>query len=694
MKLPSLLALTRPTLGGSRAGALVFLGLLAGATSCAFAAAGSRSTLPATLHGSVSYRLDGDLEGGSEVHLEVAATDLVFTRMDGYSDERHVFYGGAGTFSIGGKGGYAEECTYSGSKATPWHGVSVILDRETGTCEAGIGLNLHSRCEYDFDGVVHVDEIDFAWNEFRLPGSWHEQGGTLAVEVGTDDEWTGPHPWGGIRGKWKRVFTLSASGTRVVPPFVIQGTARYEKIPLTPQGLQVQNPLPLPIIGARVQAVDAPSGAVLAESETGQDGGYELRGTSDGTAYVRVIAETDSARVFEVVSGDQYSVRSPTVSLETGSATVDVLALDSNRGSGPFNILDVIRKANALVHGASAGIQLPRIDVRWATNYAGGTYFKPVTNEAYIRGSRSSDSDEFDDAVIAHEYGHFLAHHFSRLEGPGGAHYIGERLDPRLAWSEGWANFFGCSVIRSPLYVDSQASGTFSLDLERNRLPGDTPGIWSEHSVGSTLWDLFDEPPDSGDSITLGFGPVWTAFTGDLRQHRFVYLIDFCEALVGDSGALAKRVGSILKERRLRYVAGASPPVDIPFPTPIASGKLERGGVDSIATARINLYDSAGYFDFPLRSERTVTLRLKTLRSGTPQAANLDLALLDADGQFLAGAATLGGVGSSERIQVRLPAGTYVIVVLSYSADPNNPNGYRLNAGEYSLEATYSSARR
>ena len=57
--------------------------------------------------------------------------------------------------------------------------------------------------------------------------------------------------------------------------------------------------------------------------------------------------------------------------------------------------------------------------------------------------------------MIAHEYGHFLMASFSRESSPGGNHSFGEQLDPRLAWSEGWGNFFGAATTGSAHYIDT-----------------------------------------------------------------------------------------------------------------------------------------------------------------------------------------------------------------------------------------------
>lgn len=77
-------------------------------------------------------------------------------------------------------------------------------------------------------------------------------------------------------------------------------------------------------------------------------------------------------------------------------------------------------------------------------------------NELYINGGRlgnvaSEDTDQFDDAVIIHELGHRVEDACGKMDSPGGTHYGQYRIDPRLAWSEGWGNFFGAHIIRNNL---------------------------------------------------------------------------------------------------------------------------------------------------------------------------------------------------------------------------------------------------
>src|SRR5262249_51946071 len=163
------------------------------------------------------------------------------------------------------------------------------------------------------------------------------------------------------------------------------------------------------------------------------------------------------------------------------------------RNSGAFNILEAVERGNDLVLHADPRISLPAFTIYWSvknTNKSGnvsaglvgGTFFNLSAGTAYILGDSATDSDEFDDAVIIHEYAHMLAVKFSRDDSPGSAHVLGDMLDPRVAWSEGFANFFSSAARNDAIYRDSYGPNGVNLlryNLEDNVPAGDHPGYWS-----------------------------------------------------------------------------------------------------------------------------------------------------------------------------------------------------------------------
>ncbi|MBI5137046.1 MAG: hypothetical protein HZA24_06870 [Nitrospirae bacterium] len=119
---------------------------------------------------------------------------------------------------------------------------------------------------------------------------------------------------------------------------------------------------------------------------------------------------------------------------------------------GAFNILDVALGGFRFVERTWAR-DLPDLQVTWRQDAGGGTYFAgkvrfgSAVDTINIKGETLSDSDEYDDDIVLHEFGHFALSRLSDDNSPGGTHYInGSTQDARLAWSEGWANFFSALV--------------------------------------------------------------------------------------------------------------------------------------------------------------------------------------------------------------------------------------------------------
>lgn len=486
---------------------------------------------------------------------------------------------------------------------------------------------------------------------------------------------------------------------------VVQGFVTYEKIPATTQGLRFNAAERRPAVGVPVEVVvpttpgtNLTINPVLGRAFTDANGFYQIPlGLNEPTTvYVRVRAECENARVLSPFGGTPYLYRLGDFMLEIDqTAGQDLALIDGDRSSGPFNILADIRAANAALRAVAPEIVIPPVTLYWATNYRNGTFFSPSTKSISINGDRGVNADEFDDSVILHEYGHFLAATFSRDDSMGGTHALGDRLEPCTAFSEGWATFLGQTVLGDPTYIDtfgSNGSTAFTFNLELNAPSWDKPGYWSEFSVASTLWDVADAAVDAGDELTLGFGPVWKVMNGGLRAETKVYLIDFCDVLARESAAepaVATGVTAILKERGITYTAGATPSVPNPYPAPLAPSQVATGLVDSTFPTnrayRGNQFDASAVYSFTLASAATVDLLLQITGSRIPANADLDLWLLGRNGEGIAYSLQVNGIGGTERITRTLPAGTYLVRIESSYWNGIN---YVYNTAEYRLALT------
>lgn len=321
----------------------------------------------------------------------------------------------------------------------------------------------------------------------------------------------------------------------------ISGTISYERVPFsatTGGGLDYANIQTLPARGVVVQALGA-SDCVINSTFTDNSGAYSLNVTANADVKIRARAQTvntvGATWDFEVLdntesnalyvldgqsvdSGSDNSVRNLTAASGwTGSS------YGAARSAAPFAILDSIYDAIQKVVAVDATVVLDDADVFWSVNNSTangsiangeiGTSFYSG-DEMYILGTANSDTDEFDGHVIIHEWGHYFEDNLSRSESIGGQHSIGDKLDFRLALGEGFGNAFSGMVTDDPAYRDSSGASQgsdFEVNVETNATVN--TGWFSEGSVQTILYDIYDATGDADDSVSLGFAPIYNAMT-------------------------------------------------------------------------------------------------------------------------------------------------------------------------------------
>lgn len=308
----------------------------------------------------------------------------------------------------------------------------------------------------------------------------------------------------------------------------LSGTVVYEDKPYNSAGFTGTTVLK-PVRYADVEAVRCADSVVLGSGKTNALGGYTLNFSNGGSSgvYIRVLGKTQSdtnhiANVTIMNNTFQDNVMSivttPVDDGLTPTATADVTATAASRLGGLFNILDnYITAGEFLKNSAGIASALPLLTVYWEANST-GTFFDPSSQAIFVSGA-NTDQDEYDDDVVLHEFGHYVASNFSKDDSPGGQHTFGDSTeDVRLAWSEGWATFFSAAVRNNGTLVDNSPFGpTLSFSLET--YDGMNQYTTNETAVAAVLWDAFDTAT-SGGSVTeasdnlSGFGPIWSVVNG------------------------------------------------------------------------------------------------------------------------------------------------------------------------------------
>lgn len=302
------------------------------------------------------------------------------------------------------------------------------------------------------------------------------------------------------------------------------------------QGLDYQSVVALPARGVVVQLLNS-SGAVVASTHTDGQGYYHFATPKNALVRVRVAAQLvgEASAVWDIQVRDntagnaQYVMDGALVdSGENATQTRNIHApsgwtgeaYGASRSAGPFAILDSLYDAVHTVVGADPYVVLPPLMVYWSVRniaisgkpsngHIGTSFFTSNGPSIYLLGAADNDSDEYDRAVIQHEFGHYLEHQVGRTESIGGSHSQTSRLDMRVAFGEAWGNAFAGMASGDPLYRDSlgdKQSLGFTIDVAARRHRNQ--GWFSEATIQTLLYDLFDGENDGSDAIELGFRPL------------------------------------------------------------------------------------------------------------------------------------------------------------------------------------------
>jgi len=353
----------------------------------------------------------------------------------------------------------------------------------------------------------------------------------------------------------------------------ISGVAAYEDKAYDTTGLLTQSTKP--IRNGLVYVISIDGFGIIATGMTASDGTFSFTNINHsaprGGVYIQVWTQNTSSQITvknDSVEAAVYSVIS--ISLDDSlsstflNTTIVASALDVG---GAFNILDVAVEASEFVQAActpTAPCIPPPLTLYWETGNGEGSAFSNTPNSIVIGagdfGSNPS-GDEYDDAVIAHEYGHFILSHFSSDQSLGGAHFLTDhQQDIRLSWSEGWATFFSSAARNDPSYVDTGASGVLDIVFELEKyasaqiLTLSQVVIYStsEIAVAGVLWDLYDHPVSDDDLVAgVPFETILEAVQG--MTITSTTLESFWQILETQDPAIANGFLAILQERQIEF---------------------------------------------------------------------------------------------------------------------------------------------
>jgi hypothetical protein len=455
------------------------------------------------------------------------------------------------------------------------------------TANAGPDQNVGENSTVDLDGTGSSDPdgdtLTYAWTQTDGPGvslsnvnsaqpSFTAPGVTagntliLGFQLTVDD---------GVNSATDSVEVTVSEGLPVV---TVAGRLRYEFVPPNAncRGLNFNRTQQRPIRGATVQLLNAHNETnVLDTTRTDANGNYTFSNVAaDTDVRIRVRAELKKSGSpgwdVEVRDNVLKNPNDPNPSplsnrplyvvqwgsFNTGNSNIedadfvartgwDGSSYTGTRAAAPLAILDQIYSGiQAIVAERPNEIFLP-LDAFWSINNTltselnidtgelTASFYRPDLNSLFLLGDASVDTEEFDDHVVMHEWGHYFEDAFSRSDSIGGPHSIGQSLDARLAFGEGFATAMAAIVLEEQQYCDTSAAGSnsgFGISTESEN--GGPQGWMNEMSVATLIYDLWDTNDDGADNGSIGFGPILDVMMGpQANTEAFTTLFSFAAGL-------------------------------------------------------------------------------------------------------------------------------------------------------------------
>lgn len=299
---------------------------------------------------------------------------------------------------------------------------------------------------------------------------------------------------------------------------VLEGLAEFEKrsVAIVTENSKITNmtlsdplPQPLPIQNAEVVVFDQYNQLVQCGITNSAGNLKSLNGTElmipavKGTYKVRVNARSkidfggtnnvmDVAVRKDIYQDEIYYIEKIFSIDGTSGTSLSIVAkarqLDSEEiEAGAFNILNTIQRSYEYIKSQTPGIDTTcmstPLSVFWKAGFnpvqyespdadpstlSNTSYYSRKSKKLFITGGQlgnisMANTDHFDDFAIAHELGHYIEDNCGQWVTPGGSHSLIVRIDPRLAWSEGWSNYLAAQVINSKMNeIDPSLPGKLS----------------------------------------------------------------------------------------------------------------------------------------------------------------------------------------------------------------------------------------
>lgn len=415
------------------------------------------------------------------------------------------------------------------------------------------------------------------------------------------------------------------SGGGSIEQVSLSGLVTYDRVPHNENhvGLNYNATAVMPVRGAVVDLLNE-SGSVIASTSTDSQGEYLLSAPKNTRVKVRVKAEllrvtspTWSFKVTDNTSNNAVYTLSGSYAIAEADSTRrnmhaasgwNGMQYTSARSAAPFAVLDNIYGAATRLSEAGNLTDLAPLELRWSIkNKAAegrvslgeiGTSFYDLEDKAiYILGDAENDADEYDSHVIVHEWGHYLEQNLFRADSIGGNHSQGDRLDMRVAMSEGFANAFASMLLDDPYYADSSGSANgFFFDVSRR--DNNLKGFYSEDSIGSIFYNYY---LSSNNKLGRDFSAIVAVLTSGsyIAHDAMTSIFLFYGQLKASFANQAAEFSALMQEQEIygsnEYAVNESNDAGYAAGLPLYKTLSVNGGaVNACSTAQFGKYNRYG----------------------------------------------------------------------------------------------------
>lgn len=480
----------------------------------------------------------------------------------------------------------------------------------------------------------------------------------------------------------------------------ISGITTYDFIPHSANGpgLNYRAKQKKPARGVSVQAIDSISNAIISSTTTSASGAYSVSVPDNTNVTIRVLADLVQTNfpsanfhaVDNTANNAQWAMQGAQACTGTTNKVRNLNAASGWSGSaytrpriaGPFAIIDDVYDAVTLIRNSVPNTDFPALSLNWSPNNIPignntaigeiGTSYYDGTG-IFILGAANTDTDEYDQHVIWHEFAHYVEDHFSRSDSIGGEHLDNDLLDLRVAFGEGLGNAFSAMVNGDPDYKDSngprQTSG-YGFNLESTAAT--TPGWFNEISIQAIIYDLFDSVNDGPDTVSMGFSPLYNVL---LNQEKttpaFTSIFSFVTALKASNPSNSAAIDQLVSAQGIVSASmdaygtnetnnGGVANSALPIYTPLAVGAAAATSLCTDAVNGVpNKLGNHRFLRLNIASAGSHTITV----SGDGAAANPDFYLYQA-GVFLQGAFA---AGASDSLVRNFAVGDYILDIFDFN---------------------------